>query len=65
VVETNLQLLQGGAYLQRLQYLRHCLRQAQDNANTSGTTNTAAAVSGALDSDAVASYVPEAPLAQA
>jgi hypothetical protein len=53
VVETNLQLLRGGAYLQRLQDARRCCR------GTAGTdVEAAAAVARALDAEEVACYAP-------
>ena len=55
VVETNLQLMRGGAYLQRLQYLRHCVLQQQQQ---QGELDAAGATSETLDADVVASYRP-------
>lgn len=52
VVQTNLQLMRGGAYLQRLQYLRRCCR------GVGVSQDIAAAVNGTLDSDEVATYTP-------
>ena len=57
VVQTNLQLLRGGAYLQRLQYLRHCCRT---NAAAPEATALLAEVAGTLDSEEVATYSPGA-----
>lgn len=48
VVQTNLQLLRGGAYLQRLQYLRRACRQLTDNVVVRAT----------LDSEEVGAYSP-------